>query len=297
MFFLVATASVRRPPPVTEETPMKIARLLCVSVLLPCLYAGCATSQSGASRDTSSEVALPPYNGPKARVILDEFDWAVGGAGYEVSMEEEDEDGEVRRRSWSVQANKVVNGLEASLRSSLMSTNRFIVADRKGIDNLKREQRLKKEGIAKADSGARKGQVNSADLLIRGTVLEWEEDAGGSGGVGGGLFGGVLGGVGISSQKGKVVVLIEIVDLETMDTLASGQVRGEASSTGLVFGGFGWTGAAILGGAFSEYETKPMGDAIRKAIAESVRLVAGNVPDDYYRHGGREPKPASVAAR
>lgn len=276
---------------------MKLAHLFCVSVLLPWLCAGCASSQSSTARDTTSEVALPPYDGPKARVLIDEFDWAVGGQGYEVSMEEEDEDGELRRRTWSVQANKVVSGLEAALRSSLMSTNRFIVADRKGIDNLKREQRLKKEGLAKEDSGARRGQVQSADLLVRGTVLEWEEDAGGSGGIGGALFGGGLGGIGLSSSKGKVVVMIEIVDLETMDTLASGQVRGEASSTGISFGGIGWTGAAVLGGAFAEYEKKPMGDAIRKAIAESVKLVATNVPDEYYRHGGRGAKTATVAAR
>ena len=272
---------------------MKPSLIACLALLIPCILPSCQ-STSSATHETSAEVTLPPYNGPKARILIDDFIWGVGGDGsYAAEWEYEGPDGETHRGHWSAQSNKVTNGLQASLSQSLMSTDRFIVQDRAMLKQYKQEQKLKDEGIVKADTAPKMGRVNSAELLIRGTVLEWEDDASGSGGMGGGFFGPIAGGIGLSSQKGKVVVQVEIIDLETGDKLVSRQVRGEASSSGLTFGGFGWGGGAILGGVFSEYEKKPMGDAIRKAIAESVKLVATNVPQEYYRHtrGG------AVAAR
>ncbi len=262
---------------------MKLARILCLSVILPVLISACA-SDSTARRDETSDVALPPYAGPKARIIIDDFEWGVQSSGYEVTQEYEDEGGATRRSTWTVKGNEVSSGLQASLKSSLISTNRFIVADRKGLEKLKKERQLADEGFVKESTAPKKGEVNSADLLVRGTVLEWEEDAGGSGGGIGGLVGGMLGGIGVGTSKGKVVIAMEIIDLETLDTLFAETVRGEASSTGLTFGGFGWGGGAVLGGAFSQYEKKPMGDAIRKAIAESIRLLATRVPEAYYRN-------------
>jgi len=267
---------------------MTPASALTSSLLLVALCVGCA-SESSARRDTTTEVALPPYQGPKVRVLLDEFEWGVTETNHEVTYESEDEDGSMRRSKWSVEGNKMCTGLQASLRASLASTNRFIVSDRKGLEKLKRERKLADDGFVKESTAPKKGEVNSADLLVRGTVLEWEEDAGGSGGGGGigGLIGGTLGvgGLGYSTSKGKVVISMEIIDLETLDLLFSDTVRGEANSSGLTFGGFGWGGGAVLAGGFSQYENKPMGDAIRKAIAESIRLIATRVPDSYYRHG------------
>ena len=264
---------------------MKLPLLLCLTTLAPLFLAACqTTASSSATQETSAQVDLPPYNGPKARILIDDFGWGVGGANYGAEWEVEDENGNTHRGSFSMQQTQVTTGLQASLSESLMSTNRFIVQDRAMLKSYKQEQKLKKEGILNGDTAPKMGKVNSADLLVRGTVLEWEDDAGGSGGGGGGLIGGFLGGIGMSTQKGKVVVQVEIIDLETGDKLVSRQVRGEANSTGLTFGGFGWGGDVILGGAFSQYEKKPMGAAIRQAIAESVKLVATNVPEEYYRH-------------
>jgi len=286
---------------------------LALFAALPAALNSCAlpaSSNSSAQQDTTSDVNLPPYNGPRARVVLDDFDWGVGQADHEgagsaaIETTYEDEDGTTRRSTTTIavsqQSNKVCTGLHASLRQSLMSTNRFIVADRKGIDNLRNEQKLKDQGIADKKSGAAIGNVQGADLLIRGTVLEWEEDSGGSSAGGGGLFGfteGLTGGlVGVSSQKGRVVVLVEVVDIATMDTLASAQVVGDASGSSLTFGGFGWTGGAALVGGFQQYEKKPMGDAIRKAIAGSVKMIAEEVPEDYFRHAPGRAGGPKVAA-
>ena len=227
---------------------MKPSLIACLALLIPCMLPSCQ-STSSATQETSAEVTLPPYNGPKARILIDDFIWGVGGDGsYAAEWEYEGPDGETHRGRWSAQSNKVTNGLQASLSQSLMSTDRFIVQDRAMLKQYKQEQKLKDEGIVKADTAPKMGRVNSAELLIRGTVLEWEEDASGSGGMGGGFLGPIAGGIGLSSQKGKVVVQVEIIDLETGDKLVSRQVRGEASSSGLTFGGFGWGGGAILGG-------------------------------------------------
>ncbi len=263
---------------------MKPSLIVCLALVIPYILPSCK-STSSATQETSAEVNLPPYDGPKARILIEDFVWGVGGEGsVSAEWEYEGPDGETHRARWSAQSNKVTTGLQASLSQSLMSTNRFIVQDRAMLKSYKQEQKLKDEGIVKADTAPKMGRVNSADLVIRGTVLDWEDDASGSSAGGGGLLGGLLGGVGLSTQKGKVVVQVEIIDLETSVKLASHQVCGEASSSGLTFGGFGWGGGAILGGAFSEYEKKPMGEAIRKAIAESVKLVATSVPQEYYRH-------------
>ncbi len=272
--------------------PRLLALLLLA--LAPTGLVSCATSGSSAQRDSSADVVLPPYHGPKARIILDEFEWGAGHGEHEgsstgvIETTYEDEQGIQRRSTTTISAggstNRVSSGLHASLRQSLMSTNRFIVGDRKGVDNLRKERDLRNEGLANPETGARIGQVQGADLLIRGTVLEWEEDAGGSRGGGGGILPGLLGGGILDRSKGKVVVHIEIVDLATLDTIDACQVVGEASATSFDLGLAGWTGGALLGGVFSEYEKKPMGDAIRKAIAEAVKFVGTNVPQDYFRH-------------
>ncbi|MBK7875286.1 MAG: hypothetical protein IPJ77_05980 [Planctomycetes bacterium] len=266
---------------------MKIPLLAVLGTLTFLGTLGSCAATSSASADTSADVKLPPYNGPKARIVIDAFEWGVSQSGYEVTSEYEDEDGDRRRTTWSSRGSNVTSGLEASLKQSLMSTDRFIVADRKGIKKFKDELKLKEEGFMRSENAPEKGQIHGADLLVRGTVLEWEEDAGGSGG-GGGFLGGIIPGMGgglFSSEKGKCVIQVEIIDLNSMDTLVSQQVKGEAKSTSFGLGAIGWTGSAVLGGVFSEYEKKPMGQAIRQAIAESIRLIAARVPQSYYKHG------------
>jgi len=222
------------------------------------------TPSSGPTIDQAqSEDAM----GPKARVAVTKFiDKSAKGRSY----------------------GAIGDGMAEMLANALFSTNRFIVLERQSLKDVMREQDLGASGRVRQETAAPIGEIEGADLLIEGTITEFEPGtAGAGGGVGGvlpgraGVIGRVVGGIAAGIRTSHVALIVKVIDAKTGRRLASEQVEGKATDIGGVTG----MGGGGLAGVFGGYSKTPMEKAIRVAIDESVRLIVAKTPPEYYRVG------------
>jgi curli biogenesis system outer membrane secretion channel CsgG len=210
-------------------------------------------------------VALAPYSGPKARLVIADFDVKAAKATGEID-----------------------SGLHEMLVTALINSNRFSVLEHQLLNTAPQEQELPASGAAQAGSaGPQKGKSKSADLIVTAAVTEFEPQAsggragvGGGGGVGSGVLGGLLG---AAWNKAHMALEIRIVDTSTSKVLAATRVQGQASD---VAGGFimGDMGNWALGAGLSAYANTPMEKAIRICIIEAVRYISRTIPANYYKY-------------
>ena len=230
---------------------------------------GCSTleqlTQPSAQIDNNAGTTpLPPYNGPKARVAIADFDVKAAKATGEIGT-----------------------GLREMLITALVNSSRFRVVERQVLNAVMQEQELAASGAAAKGNGAGRGQIQTADIIITAAVTEFEpQSSGGAGGIGGGggLGSGILGGLlGASLNKAHVALDIRIVDTSTSEVLAATRVQGQASD---IAGGFmaGFFGGWALGVGLGAYANTPMEKAIRICIIEGVRYISQTVPANYYKY-------------
>ncbi len=184
------------------------------------------------------------------------------------------------------------------LSNALFTTNRFIVLERQALGDVIKEQDLGAAGRIRRDTAAPVGELEGADLLIQGTITEFEPGSSGAGGgLGGwvpsGKAGWIAGAIGGGVKTSHVAMIVKVIDARTGRVLASEQVEGKATDVGGSIGGAG----PHLAGAFGAYSKTPMEKAIRISIDEAVKLIVAKTPPDYYRVGVTpSPQPASPAA-
>jgi len=240
---------------------------LCILVLMAFVFMICsayALPQPTAQVDNNAgTVAMPPYNGPKARIAVSDFDVKAAKAGGEIGT-----------------------GLREMLISALMNSNRFRVVERQVLNALMQEQELAASGAAQA-GGVQRGQIKTADLMVTAAVTEFEPNAtgggaglGGGGKVGHGILGAVLGG---SMNKAHMALDIRILDTSTSEILAATRVQGQATDMqGGIMAGF--LGSWGLGAGLSGYANTPMEKAIRVCILEAVKYISQQVPANYFKY-------------
>ncbi|MEW6374260.1 MAG: CsgG/HfaB family protein [Thermodesulfobacteriota bacterium] len=222
---------------------------------------------------TIEQAQKEEYMGPKARVAVSRF-----------------EDRSAKGKA----TGQIGDGMAEMLSNVLFATNRFIVLERQAIGDVLREQDLGASGRIRAESAARIGEIEGADLLIQGTITEFEPGtAGAGGGIGGALPGlaGIIGGVLASIRTSHVAMIVKVIDAKTSRLLASEQVEGKATDIGGLTGGVGGPLAGVFGG----YSKTPMEKAIRVAIDEAVRIVVAKTPAEFYRVPAT-PQPQTTSA-
>jgi curli biogenesis system outer membrane secretion channel CsgG len=162
-------------------------------------------------------------------------------------------------------------GLAAQLITELTKTERFIVVERSELGAALREQQLGMMGVASPETTARPGQVVGAQLLIHGSVTEFDQTAAGKGmQVGVGIFGARVG-VGANKTTGRVTIDLRIIDATTGQIISSDRADAEVSQRGINADITG-PGFAIGNGAF---DRTVLGRASRDAIARAVGLIVG----------------------
>ncbi|HRZ13882.1 MAG TPA: CsgG/HfaB family protein [Candidatus Omnitrophota bacterium] len=231
---------------------------------------GCETiekiTQPTAHVDNNAGAApLPPYQGPKARIAVADFDVKAAKASGEIG-----------------------SGLREMLVTALVNSSRFRVVERQVLNAVMQEQELAASGAAQqGNGGAQRGQIKTADIIVTAAVTEFEPQAsggsagiGGGGGVGSGILGGLLG---ATMNKAHMALDIRVIDTSTSEVLAATRVQGQASD---VAGGFmaGFFGGWALGGGLTMYANTPMEKAIRICIIEAVRYVSQVIPANYYKY-------------
>ena len=218
---------------------------------------------------TIEQAQKEDYMGPKARVAVTKFfDKSAKGKT----------------------TGQIGDGMAEMLANALFATNRFIVLERQSLGDVLQEQDLGASGRVRAETAARIGEIEGADLLIQGTITEFEPGSAGAGGGIGGLLPGVIGGILGGIRTSHVAMVVKVIDAKTSRILASEQVEGKATD----IGGLAGIGGGGLAGVFGGYSKTPMEKAIRIAVEESVRLIVAKTPAEYYRASGT-PQPQTLS--
>jgi curli biogenesis system outer membrane secretion channel CsgG len=251
---------------------MKTCIILTVTVAVVLSLSPWASGQVIPPRATGTSTGGPSIDqaqredamGPKARVAVSRFDDKSAKGHY---------------------TGKIGDGMSEMLSNALFSTSRFIVLERQALGDTLREQNLGASGRIRADTAAPIGELEGAELLIQGTITEFEPgSSGGNGGLGGllpGSLGRVAGAIGGSVRNSHVAMILKVIDAKTGRILASEQVEGKATD----IGGTGGLRGSELAGVFGAYSKTPMEKAIRICVEEGVKLIVAKTPPEYYRAG------------
>jgi curli biogenesis system outer membrane secretion channel CsgG len=231
------------------------------------------------TQTTIDQFQLEPYNGPKARVAVSRFtDQTAKGRG-----------GAYGPYGFQWYSPQIGNGMADMLSDALLQSNRFVVLDRQSLEDVLKEQDLAALGRVRPQTGAPLGQIEGAELLIKGSVTEFEPGSAGAhaGGLLGffGLPGAVLGGVLGGVRQSHVAMIIQVVDTSTSRMLFSTTVEGKANDfdIGGALAGFG--GGVVGAGGLSNWQKTPVEKAIRIAVQQAVKELASKTPQTYFRHG------------
>ena len=197
-----------------------------------------------AAKPPASEVVYAPFTGPKKRIAVTKFDNKVKGV----------------YGSWNIG-----EGMADMLTTELMKTNRFVVVERQGLQDVLGEQELGQTGIIRRETAAQVGQVLGAQIIVRGAVTEFEQnESGGGGGIGIGGFR-----LGVKGSNAHVAVDIRLIDSTTGQVLFSHNAAGKAESSGVAVG----VARGIVDFNADSFRNAPIGQATRQAISDVIRFV------------------------
>lgn len=244
--------------------PVRPAALLMLLVVLAgCAGANGVSSQPAITPASSSAVAaptagahgeLPPLRGPKKRIAVGKFD-AAGAFIAQYGM-------------WDIGG-----GLAAQLTTALVNSGHFIVVERAELANVLREQDMAMQKIVTRETAAQVGRVLGAQLLVSGSVTEFDQRAGGGrlrlGGGTGAILGGLGGALTGEAVNGVVGMDVRVIDTTTGQVVQSHRVQANTSQRGVsadinvqqvIFGG-------------DAFEKTVLGQATRQAIEEAVIFI------------------------
>lgn len=161
-------------------------------------------------------------------------------------------------------------GLAAQLVTALVKSGHFIVVERAELSSVLREQIMGKQQIISKGTAAKVGRVLGAQLLVRGSVTEFDQETGGGGlnvGVPISGFGGLkLGGETVS---GHVAIDLRLIDTTSGQIIQSHRAEGRISKSGVAAN---ITAESVTFGG-DAFKKTPLGLAARKAIEDAVRKI------------------------
>jgi curli biogenesis system outer membrane secretion channel CsgG len=158
------------------------------------------------------------------------------------------------------------DGMADQLTDALMQSGQFVVLERQTLGDVVAEQDLANSGRAQKSQSAQTGKLVNAQILVKGTVTEFENKSEGSdSGVG---FGGFK--VGAKREEAHVGLIIRLIDTTTGEVLDSQRVEGKATAGGT---SFGMNVAGVQFGT-SGFAKTPLGKATQMAIDNAVNIIA-----------------------
>ncbi|MCD6255737.1 MAG: hypothetical protein J7J44_05630 [Deltaproteobacteria bacterium] len=235
-----------------------------ISILL--LIGGCTAleqyTQPKAQAVSAVPASMPPYQGPKARIAVARFDVRAAKASQAIG-----------------------DGLRDMLATALVQSQRFSVVERQELGAIMKEQELSATGAVERGARVSRGKIKGADLLIVGSVTEFEPGASGTrGGIGGGGWIPAIAAIGGAVKKAHLAIDIRIIDSATSEVVAATKIEGEAKDVNLggIAGAF--FGGGALGGGLQMYSKTPMEKAIRICIGKAVEYISQAIPANYYKY-------------
>ena len=261
--------------------PTRRRTLALLAVTLP--LGGCldALVKPEAEVDRGVELQLPPYDGPRARAAVTDFDWNIGSSKTTIGVAGTD---------FSFSNNEYsgyAEGLKDMLTTSLVQSRRYRVLERQNIDSIKSEIGLQEGGYTD-ETGVARGQVKGIDIAVVASITGWDPGTKGASGSVGGLLGkragALLGAVSGGYSKSSMAMDIRLVDAATTEILAATTVRGTATDVNIGGALAALTGGGAMGGSLGAFASTPMEKAIRTCIFEATKFVAENTPGEYLKY-------------
>ena len=212
--------------------------------------AALAAGMTGGNAPAGAPPAVAQQTGPKKRIAVAKFD----AAGNFVAL----------YGGWDIGG-----GLAAQLTTALVESGQFIVVERAELASVLREQEMALQKIVSKETAAQVSRVLGAQLLVAGSVTEFDQRAGGGGlrlGVGTGRMGGALGG---QSVNGLVGMDMRLIDTTTGQVLQSHRVEAKMSQSGLS-ADINVKQVSFGGDAFNK---TVLGQATREAILQGVLFI------------------------
>lgn len=161
------------------------------------------------------------------------------------------------------------DGMADQLTDALMKSGAFTVMERQTLGDVTAEQDLAASGRSATSKSAQTGKLVNAQILVKGTVTEFESSSQGSdSGVG---FGGFK--IGAKRNEAHVGLIIRLIDTTSGEVLASERVEGKATSGGTSFG----MNVAGVGFGTSGFAKTPLGKAVQEAIDNCVAIITSKL--------------------
>jgi curli biogenesis system outer membrane secretion channel CsgG len=162
-------------------------------------------------------------------------------------------------------------GLAAQLTTALVNSGHFIVVERAELMPVMREQEMAMQKIVSRETVAQVSRILGAQLLVAGSVTEFDQGAGGGSlhlGVGAatGLLGGLLG---AHTTRGVVGMDVRVIDTTTGQVVQSHRVEANTSQSG-ISADINVQQVTFGGDAFNK---TVLGQATRQAIEQAVMFI------------------------
>ncbi|MDE2059231.1 MAG: hypothetical protein KGL31_02075 [candidate division NC10 bacterium] len=234
--------------------------------ILLAVLAGCAGTGGGSSQPTAPPASgpavgiptiglqsgLPPLMGPKKRIAVAKFD-AAGAFMAQYGV-------------WDIGG-----GLAAQLTTALVNSGHFIVVERAELMPVMREQEMAMQKIVSRETVAQVSRILGAQLLVAGSVTEFDQGAGGGSlhlgvGAASGLLGGLLG---AQTTRGVVGMDVRVIDTTTGQVVQSHRVEANTSQSG-ISADINVQQVTFGGDAFNK---TVLGLATRQAIEQAVMFI------------------------
>ena len=216
-----------------------MTRLPSLALILTVPLAGCygssATVVDTGTAPTLQQAQAAPAHGPQKRIAVSAFEYRAGKGSSAIG-----------------------DGMSDMLTNALFSTGKFIVLERERLDEVMDEQDLAASGRFKQDTAAPKGELEGAELLIRGSVIQFEPKCkGGSAII-------------VSGNQACMAINLRIVDAATGRVVNATTVEGTSADNrvGILFP----AGSLPIG--LGAYSNTPMEAAIRNCIEAAVQHIA-----------------------
>jgi curli biogenesis system outer membrane secretion channel CsgG len=208
---------------------------LLLGVFLTGCFGASATVVDSGGGQTVQQAQAAPYHGPQKRIAVSAFEFRAGQGSGEIG-----------------------EGMSDMLTSALFNSGRFIVLEREQLKDVTKEQDLANSSRFRKDTAAPIGQLEGAELLIRGAVTQFEPNCKG-------------GSVILASGKQACMAInLRIVDAATGRVLNATTVEGTSAENRV---GIIWTRGSALPLGLGAYSKTPMEAAIRNCIETAVQHI------------------------
>lgn len=218
---------------------MNTLRLAVASLILPlagCYGASATVVDSGGNAPTVQQAQAARYDGPQKRIAVSAFEYRAGQGSAEIG-----------------------EGMSDMLTNALFNTGRFIVLERERLDEVMDEQDRAASGRFKKETAAPKGELEGAELLIRGSVIQFEPKCRG---------GSVIL---ASGNEACMAINLRIIEAKTGRVVNATTVEGTSAENRV---GIIWTRGSALPIGLGTYSKTPMEAAIRNCIEAAVQHIA-----------------------